>query len=211
MIVWCLCPVLSSLTNSLGLYDGISESLSQTVTWGFPYFIGRIYFNDLEGLKEFAFGIFIGGLIYMPLCWVEIRFSPQLHRIFYGYHQRAFVQTIRYGGFRPMVFMEHGLMGGIWMISATLIGLWAWVTGILKKVRGIPIAILVFLLLITSVLCKSTGAIALFIMGATVLLITKKIKMNIVFICFILLPILYVSTRATGYWNAENFHVCLRT
>jgi hypothetical protein len=205
MIVWCLCPVLSSLTNSLGLYDGISESLSQTVTWGFPYFIGRIYFNDLEGLKEFAFGIFIGGLIYMPLCWFEIRFSPQLHRILYGYHQRSFVQTIRYGGFRPMVFMEHGLMVGIWMISSTLIGLWAWVTGIVKKVRGIPIAILVIMLLITSILCKSTGAIALFIFGTGILLITKKIKMNIVFICLMLLPILYVSTRATGFWDAENF------
>jgi len=59
MIVWCLCPALSSLSNDLGLYDGISESLAQTVTWGFPYFIGRIYFNDLESLKEFHFGIFM--------------------------------------------------------------------------------------------------------------------------------------------------------
>ncbi len=205
IVVWCICPALSSLSNGLGLYDGISESLAQTVTWGFPYFIGRIYFDDLESLKEFAFGIFIGGIIYMPLCWFEIRFSPQLHRIFYGYHQRAFVQTIRYGGFRPMVFMEHGLMVGIWMISSTLIGLWVWVTGIVKKFRGIPVSILVIMLLITTILCKSTGAIALFILGTGILLITKKIKMNIMLICLILLPVLYVSTRATGFWNAENF------
>jgi hypothetical protein len=204
MIIWCLCPILSSLTNDLGIYDGISESLAQTVTWGFPYFIGRIYFNNLESLKEFAIGIFIGGLIYMPLCWFEIRFSPQLHKIFYGYYQRAFVQTMRYGGFRPMVFMEHGLMVGIWMISSTLIGLWIWVSGILKKVKGIPISILVIMLLITSILCKSTGAIALFIIGTGILLITKKIKMNIMLICLMLISVLYVSTRATGYWDGEN-------
>jgi hypothetical protein len=205
MIIWCLCPLFSSLTNGLGIYDGISESLAQTVTWGFPYFIGRIYFDNLESLKEFAIGIFIGGLIYMPLCWFEIRFSPQLHRIFYGYHQRAFLQTMRYGGFRPMVFMEHGLMVGIWMMSSTLIGLWLWVTGILKKVKGIPISVLVIMLLITSILCKSTGAIALFIVGIGILLITKKIKINIMLICLMLASVLYVSTRATGFWDGENF------
>ena len=42
MLVWCMCPFVSSVTNDLGWYDGFSASLGQTVTWGFPYFLGRI-------------------------------------------------------------------------------------------------------------------------------------------------------------------------
>ena len=34
MVVWCLCPMVSSLTNDLGPYDGASAVLRQTITWG---------------------------------------------------------------------------------------------------------------------------------------------------------------------------------
>jgi len=33
--------------NGSGVYDGLSVMLSQIVTWGLPYFIGRVYFDDL--------------------------------------------------------------------------------------------------------------------------------------------------------------------
>ena len=107
------------------------KRLNQTVTWGIPYFLGRIYFNDLQGLRELSVAIFIGGLIYVPFCLYEIRFSPQLHRLLYGYHQHDFSQTFRFGGYRPMVFMQHGLMVGMWMGMATLAGIWLAWTGAL--------------------------------------------------------------------------------
>ncbi len=34
MVVWCLCPGASSLSNGLGLYDGVSAAFAQTVTVG---------------------------------------------------------------------------------------------------------------------------------------------------------------------------------
>jgi hypothetical protein len=67
MIIWCLCPICSSLSNDLGLYDGISTAFAQTVAWGFPYFIGRLFLGDLRGLRELAIGIFAGGVAYVPL------------------------------------------------------------------------------------------------------------------------------------------------
>jgi hypothetical protein len=45
-------------------------------------------------------------------------------------------QTMRFGGWRPTVFMEHGLMVGMWMSMAAMIGLWLWWTGTLKRVCG---------------------------------------------------------------------------
>src|SRR5438067_1065195 len=110
MFTFILSPAVSSYLNGLGLYDGCSEIVRGFVTWGLPYVIGRVYFCDLEGARELAIGLFLGGLVYVPLCWFEIRVSPQLHRWVYGFHAHAFVQEIREGGFRPTVFMQHGLM-----------------------------------------------------------------------------------------------------
>ena len=131
VIIWCLCPLASSLTNGLGLYDGLSSALTQTWTWGMPYFLGRLYLGTLKGLQQLAAGIVWGGLTYIPLCLIEIRLSPQLHQWLYGFSPQAFDQAIRYGGYRPIVFMQHGLMVGFWMMMATLIAFALWRKGIL--------------------------------------------------------------------------------
>ena len=116
MMVWVGCPFITSLSNGLGPYDGVSAVAEQAVVWGVPYLLGRAYVSDLAGLREMAVALVLAGLVYVPLCLFEIRMSPQLHRIFYGFHPHEFVQHIRYGGYRPMVFMQHGLM------VATLMG-----------------------------------------------------------------------------------------
>ncbi|MBW1722878.1 MAG: O-antigen ligase domain-containing protein [Deltaproteobacteria bacterium] len=204
MIVWCLCPAASSLSNGLGLYDGLSSALRQTVTWGLPYMTGRIYFKDLEGLREFALGIFIGGLIYVPLCLYEIRMSPQLHYILYGFYQHSFVQTFRYGGWRPMVFLEHGLMVGTWMAGASLIGLWIWASGGVRRLLGIPVACLLPLLLLTTVLIKSTGALFLLALGTALLFLSARSKKPLLVFCLVAVPVLYMTVRITGSWSGGN-------
>ena len=133
LIIWCFCPLFSSLTNGLGPYDGLSSSLNQIVTWGFPYFLGRLYLGSLKGLQQLAVGIVWGGLVYIPLCLIEIRLSPQLHQWLYGFNPQSFEQAIRYGGYRPIIFMQHGLMVGIWMMTATLIAFALWRAGILQQ------------------------------------------------------------------------------
>ena len=67
MILWCMRrPYITSMTNDLGYYDGISAVISHSVIWGVPYFLGRIYFYDWESFRELGIAIFIGGLIYVP-------------------------------------------------------------------------------------------------------------------------------------------------
>jgi O-antigen ligase len=140
----------------------------QVATWGLPYFIGRLYFRTLDDLRELAIGLFIGGLIYVPFCLYEIKMSPQLHRIVYGYLQHSWGQTKRFGGWRPMVFMQHGLMVGMWMCMTALVGFWLWITGSLRRLGGWPVALLVAVLILTALLCKSFGAIALLAGGMAV-------------------------------------------
>jgi hypothetical protein len=212
MLVWCLCPFASSLSNDLGTYDGLSAILGQTVTWGIPYFLGRIYLNSLNGLREMAIGIFVGGLSYVPLCLIETRLSPQLHLIVYGGHASAdFSQTVRLGGFRPTVFLIHGLAVGAFMMAATLAGIWLWQTGTVKRLWNIPIEWLVAVLFITFILTRSTGAYALLAIGIAILFVGKNLRTGV--LAFLVIAgigaYLYVNA-ATGTYVSDQLTELLK-
>ena len=60
-------------------------------------------------------------LVYSLPMLFEIRISPQLHRWVYGYFPNdAFVQQMRGGGFRPVVFFPHGLALALFTAIALL-------------------------------------------------------------------------------------------
>lgn len=211
MAIWCVSPVAASLTNNLGLYDGLSAMLTQIMTWGIPYFLGRIYFNNLAALRVLAKGIVMGGLIYVPLCLIEVRLSPQLHRWVYGFHQHSFAQTIRYGGFRPTVFMEHGLMVGIWMMAATLIAVWLWQTGVLKRLWNIPMGWLVVALVLTFVLLKSTGAYVYLALGLGILFLAYWLRTSLPLMVLMGVMSIYLYLGTTGSLTAQQTQQLVNT
>lgn len=195
MALWCLVPFATSISNELGLYDGFATSVDQIITWGLPYFIGRLYFSDLDGLRELAIGIVLGGLIYIPLCLYEVRMSPQLHNMLYGFHPHSFKQQIRYGGYRPMVFMQHGLMVAMWMSSATVLAYWLWWS---KSLRGQLLSTAVYFvsaLLIVTVLCKSMNALILLVMGVGVLTFARVLKSKLALIAMLTVAPTYIVMR----------------
>ena len=193
--LWCAWPAVSSLANGLGVYDAFSAALENVLAYGVPYLLGRAYFSDLVGLRELGVAIFLGGLAYVPLCLWEMRFSPQLHRTFYGFHQHEFAMTVRMGGYRPMVFMDHGLMVGLWMVAATLVGYWLWRSGSLRHVCGVPVGALVAALFVTAVLCKSTGALVLLAIGLLARPLLLKLRSAAPVVVLILVTPAYLATR----------------
>lgn len=207
MLIWCLGGIFSQLINGLSPF---SPTIVQVVTWGVPYFLGRIYLGNLAGVRQLAVGIFVSGLIYIPFCLFEIRFSPNLHSWIYGFAAREdFSQTIRYGGYRPTVFMMHGLWVGLWMMVATLIGLWLWRTGVIKKLWNIPIGWLTNALLLTFVLVKSTGAYIYLILGVVILLAGKQFRTAIP--AFLLVAVIssYLYMGVTGSLYTEPHVVAI--
>lgn len=204
MLIWCISPLFSSLHNGLGWYDGIVSSTYQTTDWGLPYLIGRIYFGDLIGLRELAIGIVIGGLVYVPLCLFEVRFSPQLHRIVYGFYQHDFAETIRGGSWRPMVFMQHGLAVAMWMAASALVAFWLWMSGLVKQIWMFPMWLVVAMIGITCLLCRSGNAVILLLAGMTVLIATRITRWPVWVLLLAMVPPVYVYERAMGGWNVDE-------
>jgi len=208
MVLWCTCPFFSSVANGiqgLGVYDGLSETMYQSITWGLPYFIARVYFSDREGVAMLTKAVFIGGLVYIPFCLFELKMSPQVHRLTYGYHQHNFLQTIRGDGFRPMVYMEHGLMTAMWMVSASFIGLWlAYAKALPARLLSIPSPALIVPLLATTLLLKSAGAFVLLLLGLSFLYLSNKTKSTLLIWVLLLVPPSYMVLRTTGIWSGEN-------
>jgi hypothetical protein len=202
-LLLCVSPFLSALANDLGPYEGASGVLSTSMTFGAPYLLGRLYLGDREGLAEVAGGLVLAGLAYVPFCLWEIRMSPQLHRLTYGYSQTTmFAQNVRFGGFRPSVFMNHGLMVALFMASATLVAYWLWRTGARRAVAGLPLGAVAAVLGVTTVLCKSTGAAALLLVGIAVLEGTRLLKRPALILLLLAVPPVYCAARLGG-WDGE--------
>ncbi|MEN8140593.1 MAG: hypothetical protein ABFR97_05145 [Thermodesulfobacteriota bacterium] len=166
MLLWCfVSPMATSLTNGLGYYDGFAGILSTCLQWGVFYWVGRLYFSDGASLRDICLAIVIGGLIYVPLCLFELRMSPQLSRNIYGFFPHSFVQHVRYGAYRPIVFMQHGLMVSFWMAMAATVAFWLWRDRALSHLRGLPMPLAIVALAVTAIFCRSANAWFFLVVG----------------------------------------------
>lgn len=202
MLIYCLCPILSQVTNG---GSPISPTFNQIIGWGLPYFLGRLYLNNLDGLRQLAIGMFAGGLAYIPFTMIEGVKGPILHQMVYGVNAfEDWGQARRMGGWRPVVFMQHGLMVGLWMMTAALIGTWLWQTGTLKKFQGRPIKPLVIVLIIAFFLCRSTGAYSLFGMALLVLFSAKWFRTSLPLLLIIGYIVFYLYIAASGQFSSKD-------
>ncbi len=206
MLVWITVPFIASVVNDRGMYDGGSRVLNAILLWGIPYLMGRLYFTDLIAIRELMIGLFIAGLIYMPLCLWEVRMSPQLHRQLYGFAASGHLRGGGLGlpGFRPTVFIGHGLELSMFMLTCTLAGFWLWKTRALRELWGFPTALLVAGLWGTVVLCKVFGAILLLHLGIVALSSTKWLRTSAVVLLLIAAPVIYMATRTSGTFTGET-------
>ncbi|MGR3697151.1 MAG: hypothetical protein ACU0CB_02655 [Roseovarius sp.] len=127
--LFILSPIATVLTNGepvfygriglpgLGLKDMVALCLLQAILL-LPFLLARQHLATPEGLRELVMALMLGGLIYSLPMLLEVRLSPQLNFWIYGYYQHSFEQTMRAGGFRPIVFMYHGLWVAFFTVMA---------------------------------------------------------------------------------------------
>ena len=203
---------MSSLTNGLGTYDAFSMLLDRFVQYGIPYLLGRAYFQTIDDAKELCKGILLGGLVYVPLCMYEFRMSPQLHRIFYGFSPfQDFSMAKRWGGFRPTVFMQHGLMVGVWMATAAATSFWLWRTRAIDRFLFMPMWLVTAILMVTTVFVKATGAIVLLFGVLGIMLSLLHFRSKAPFYAALVAIPSYILIRSTGLWDGIGFSEWLGT
>lgn len=142
--------------RGLSYYDGLSSVINQCLLV-IPFFIGRAFFRTYDEQLTMFKLLVVAGLFYSLLMLFEVRMSPQLHRTFFGYFPHSFLQQYRYGGFRPVVFMGHGLLVSFFATVVLISAVALWKNKI--KIRNFSPAIVSYYLLIVLVFCKSVASL----------------------------------------------------
>ncbi|MCB9604104.1 MAG: hypothetical protein H6720_27595 [Sandaracinus sp.] len=153
-------------------YDTFANVLDKTTMWVPAFYLGYALFRDSRDLYALMKFIVQCALVYTLFIMFELRMSPQLHNWIYGYHPSDFVQTIRFGGYRPMCFMRHGLNLALFMTVATFCSIAIMKAKLTISSFWTPPRTFA-LLLVTLIFCKSTGAYFHLLIGLPLLLFTK--------------------------------------
>lgn len=142
------------------IYDGFSISLGLMVSL-VPFFLARMLLSSAQSHRTLLKAIVLSACAYSFLALWEVRMSPQLHTQLYGYFPHVFYQQMRGDGFRPVVFMPHGLAMALFFSFATI------AAAVLmqcskadKEARLLWMYAMVWLFGVL-VLCKSLGALVI--------------------------------------------------
>lgn len=196
-----VCPMISSLTNGLGPYDGAAASTGYFLNYTAPFLLGRFFLATPGGSRLLARGFIVGGLAYIVPCLIEIRLSPVLHYWFYG---KSLFGGMRLGGYRPSVFMNTGLQLGLWMSNCTIVALCCALDPFRSKKQKQGDAKAFWVIFLVTVLCRSTGAFSILLSGITALVPLRLHRSRIGLSCLLLLAPLYFLTRLTGNWDGRS-------
>ncbi|MBL4811426.1 MAG: hypothetical protein JKX69_03485 [Rhodobacteraceae bacterium] len=168
VVVFILSPVATALTNAdpvfygsvglpgLRMWDAIAMVVQQALVLT-PFLLARNFLCTAESQRDILLALVIGGLVYSAPMLLEVRLSPQLNVWFYGYFQHAFEQVMRDGGFRPIVFLYHGLWVAFFCMTTVLAAVALARVGPFRRFATFgAIALYLFVVL---VLCKSLASI----------------------------------------------------
>lgn len=156
------------VSPGFGVSEVISRTVVTTLTLLLPYLIARSVFRSPEQVLTLLKVVATLGVIYAFLMLIEIRLSPQLHNWVYGYLHTGWGMTKRGGGFRPVVFMTHGLATTLFLVTV----IFATITlgKVKEKVVQMPAyAVFVFLLLVLA-LSNSMGSLIYGVLCSPILL-----------------------------------------
>jgi hypothetical protein len=177
-----LSPLLSSINNSYELQNAgksvqgfypltALKFAGRNALMLIPMYIGARFLATDSGRLALLKAVPSALLFYSVAMLFEVRMSPQLHRWVYGYFPHSFAQQIRDGGFRPVVFLSHGLEVALF----TTLGLLAAVVLFRRRnnVLTLPALPVAGYFSVLVLLCKSLGATVYAIVLAPVVLLTK--------------------------------------
>jgi hypothetical protein len=208
MVIFVVSPVITVLTNGDTIYVGqfsqqamqAREAVGLIVQQSIlilPFILGLNFLREGSDMRDLSLALFFAGIAYSLPMLVEVQFSPMMNIWVYGFFQHDWTQMIRDGGFRPIVFLYHGL----WVAFLTMMATVAAVA-LMRAEQGrrtVWFAACAGYLVVMLILCKSTGSMlfALFLVPI-VLLASQRAQLRVAFI---------LGALAISYPAAKVLHI----
>jgi hypothetical protein len=184
-----------------GHYDAFSAVVGQFLTL-IPFFLGRHLLRSSADNEEILRVLVIAGLLYSLPILFEVRMSPQLHTWIYGYFPHSFAQQMRDAGFRPVVFMGHGLLVAFFMMTTAVAAAALW--RMQYRIRRLPPAGITAYLSTIVILCKGGGSI---VYGATLVPLVRfgqpRLQLRLALV-LVIIALLYPMLRTTDLFPTNS-------
>lgn len=180
------------LLPGLKPYDAFSAAAYKAIDL-IPFLLGYNLLRTQSAHHDFLRALLVAALGYSFLMLVEIRLSPQLHAWIYGFFPHSFEQQMRGDGFRPVVFLGHGLVVAIF--TAMAITAAAYLARKRISLFGISSWLWLVYLFGVLVLCKSLGALILASAAVILVLLASRRSLQIVCGLAAIVVLLYPTLR----------------
>lgn len=191
----------------LVINDGIQMAFQAFTSVYFPFLLGKAYIRKAEDVRMLMRFLTSMALVQTAMLLVELRVSPQWHIWVYGYGaHNDFLQTIRWGGYRPMNLTAHGLALAIFMLGALMATAVNFKIGerfriFKRRVTGKQLLVFLSLILVS---CKSTGAIMMALLLVPLVLRSSLTAQRRVAMTFAVLLVAYPSLRASQWVPVDD-------
>jgi len=185
----------------MSLYDGLSMAI-RSLLIVLPLLLARKVLASPEGQRALLLTLMISGLIYCVPVLYEVRMSPQLHINIYGFYPHSFLQSFRGGGFRPSVFLTHGLELSMFLVATLLAA-----AGLYRAAdvdARLRLFVVVVFLLAVLILANSLGALVIALLVLPVALLAKQRTQVIFAACIAMTVLSYPLLRNTGLIPTET-------
>lgn len=204
LCVFLLSPFATVLTNGDPLYFELNQiqgmriynSVAAVANQGIallPFFLARRYLAGPEAMRALLGALVAAGVAYSIPMLIESRFSPQMNVWFYGFFQHDFFQTIRFGGYRPVVFLQHGLWVAFFTLMCVLSAL-ILLRQASPEARPKALVALLYLLFMLYI-CKSAGVVIYAVLLGPLLLLLPPRWLAIVAAVLAVLVLAYPALR----------------
>lgn len=181
ILLFVFSPMATAMTNGepvvfgryviqpLGLMEGLSMCVQNALVVT-PMVLAMNFLKTERDQRDVLMALLLGGLVYSLPMLLEVRLSPQLNIWVYGFFQHLFEQMVRGDGYRPIVFLYHGLWVAFFAMTSILAAISLFRGDVSRGRRNVKFLFAGIYMFAVLILCKSLAALLYAMMLVPVIL-----------------------------------------